>query len=60
MKKLLFIACMVLTVTSGFAGDVGENETGCAEMIQSSRNANVETATEGEVVKEVKTEGTVQ
>lgn len=39
MKKLLFIACMVLTVTSGFAGEVGENDTDCAEMIQSSRNA---------------------
>ena len=40
MKKLLLATLMILTVTSGFAGEVGENDTNCAEMIQANRNAN--------------------
>lgn len=44
MKKLFFTACMILTLTSVFASNVGENATDCGEMIQSSRNTNPDVA----------------
>lgn len=40
MKKLLLATLMILTMTSGLAAEVGENDTNCAEMIQANRNVN--------------------
>jgi uncharacterized protein YdeI (BOF family) len=55
MKKLLLATLMILTMTSGLAAEVGENDTNCAEMVQANRNANANgTVAEGadEVVTE--------
>lgn len=54
MKKLIFAACLLFTVTSITAAGVGENDTTCAEMIDGNRNAVVETGVAGDA--EVRTE----
>lgn len=38
MKKLIFTACLLFTVTSISAGTVGEQDSDCAAMIQANRN----------------------
>ena len=61
MKKLLFTACMILTMTSSIAASqVGESVTDCAEMIQASRNGNADVVAETEVAKEVESEATAK
>lgn len=40
MKKLLLATLMILTMTSVFGAEVGENDTTCADMVQANRNAN--------------------
>jgi hypothetical protein len=40
MKNLIIMTLMILSVTTSFAAEVGENDTNCSEMIQANRNTN--------------------